>query len=692
MSPPDLQPAEKRKLQLKEWIKYDKIQSKSDLLASSSLKRSSTSSNSTSTKNSKKVCFDKNAVFMAACQAGDLTEVENLLASGQDINCCNTDGLTALHTACIDGNFQVSCFLVNNNADVNAKDNEGWSPLHAAAGSRDVKIVSYLIGKNANVEAINCDGELALDVADDDGCIQLLEKALIKNGNSSEDAKQNLRTIEEEKMLEHAKQLKSLNLKKPVTDPRKHPKTKATMAHVACAKGYIRVLKVLLQEVGLDIEAKDIDGWTPLHAAAHWEEAEAVEVLYQLGANFLAENNSRQLPVDILPVEDDYCRPNPVYQLVQNYTVEAKRKKMEKDELTKKKTADKKRLEEEKKLAMKEEEKRKFQQSKHVKIKDEDDESRRTSKVMVPKTKNEAEVQRAVKAKRERQTRRATQGVTLDSLQKGKQLYHERQLSTGTSITPEKTSEPPEMSSTPTGYIPKSERNQKDHLAHTDSFGLTLKDPKLSSKKEKIESSKDAIVPDLNDSKSEVNQAEEVEKLKQEDEAKHRARNDANRKRRARSARNPTGIFGGALSHNIEDNAEDNAKSHVVVTEEKMLINSESRNSIINEIARKNSLEAGDRKKYSAGLDWKHKYETEKAAKEKLEKVMESVNQRLGKVLSNISVSSQNGVVHTAHRDIVKTLDLLELEVDGQSGEIRSLNMDRLALTRVLAKLRLLDN
>ena len=42
---------------------------------------------------------------------------------------------------------------------------------------------------------------------------------------------------------------------------------------------------------------------------------------------------------------------------------------------------------------------------------------------MVPKTKNEAEVQRAVKAKRERQTRRATQGVTLDSLQKGKQLY-----------------------------------------------------------------------------------------------------------------------------------------------------------------------------------------------------------------------------------------------------------------------------
>ena len=42
---------------------------------------------------------------------------------------------------------------------------------------------------------------------------------------------------------------------------------------------------------------------------------------------------------------------------------------------------------------------------------------------MVPTTKTEADVQRAVKARRERQTRRATQGVTLDSLQKGKQMY-----------------------------------------------------------------------------------------------------------------------------------------------------------------------------------------------------------------------------------------------------------------------------
>ena len=81
---------------------------------------------------------------------------------------------------------------------------------------------------------------------------------------------------------------------------------------------------------------QDSDGWTPLHAAAHWEQAEAVDLMYKLGANFLVENNSRQLPVDILPVEDEYCRPNKVFKLVQKYTDEAKRKLKEKEELEEK--------------------------------------------------------------------------------------------------------------------------------------------------------------------------------------------------------------------------------------------------------------------------------------------------------------------------------------------------------------------
>lgn len=35
--------------------------------------------------------------------------------------------------ACIDENFDMVKFLVENRADLNRQDNEGWTPLHAAA-------------------------------------------------------------------------------------------------------------------------------------------------------------------------------------------------------------------------------------------------------------------------------------------------------------------------------------------------------------------------------------------------------------------------------------------------------------------------------------------------------------------------------------------------------------------------------
>uniref|UniRef100_A0A3Q3VYI5 Uncharacterized protein n=1 Tax=Mola mola TaxID=94237 RepID=A0A3Q3VYI5_MOLML len=62
-----------------------------------------------------------------------------------------------------------------------------------------------------------------------------------------------------------------------------HPNTKATALHVASAKGYIEVLKVLLK-CGVDVDSRDIDGWTPLHAAAHWGQEEVCTLLARPGA------------------------------------------------------------------------------------------------------------------------------------------------------------------------------------------------------------------------------------------------------------------------------------------------------------------------------------------------------------------------------------------------------------------------
>lgn len=49
-------------------------------------------------------------------------------------------------------------------------------------------------------------------------------------------------------------------------------------------------VRVLLQ-AGADVDAKDVDGWTPLHAAAHWAEEEACQLLADNMCNMVAKNN-----------------------------------------------------------------------------------------------------------------------------------------------------------------------------------------------------------------------------------------------------------------------------------------------------------------------------------------------------------------------------------------------------------------
>uniref|UniRef100_A0A182T897 ANK_REP_REGION domain-containing protein n=1 Tax=Anopheles maculatus TaxID=74869 RepID=A0A182T897_9DIPT len=81
-----------------------------------------------------------------------------------------------------------------------------------------------------------------------------------------------------------------------------HPKTGATAIHVAAAKGYIGVLKLLLEGRG-DIDRQDVDGWTPLHAAAYWGQKEATQMLLNASADIDIQNYSGQLAIDI--AQDD---------------------------------------------------------------------------------------------------------------------------------------------------------------------------------------------------------------------------------------------------------------------------------------------------------------------------------------------------------------------------------------------------
>uniref|UniRef100_A0A8B9HTM6 Protein phosphatase 1 regulatory subunit n=2 Tax=Astyanax mexicanus TaxID=7994 RepID=A0A8B9HTM6_ASTMX len=189
-----------------------------------------------------KVKFDDGAVFLAACSSGDTEEVLRLLDRGADINYANVDGLTALHQACIDDNVDMVTFLVEHGACINQPDNEGWIPLHAAASCGYMDIAEYLISQGASVGVVNSEGETPLDIAEEEAMEELLQNE-----------------INRQEIRDNSGLLRDMHY-----------------TYILVGLG-----DKLLIQAGYDVNIKDYDGWTPLHAAAHWGKEEACRILVE---------------------------------------------------------------------------------------------------------------------------------------------------------------------------------------------------------------------------------------------------------------------------------------------------------------------------------------------------------------------------------------------------------------------------
>ncbi|CAI9541902.1 unnamed protein product [Staurois parvus] len=181
-------------------------------------------------------------------------------------------------------------FLVENGASINQPDNEGWIPLHAASSCGYVDIAEYLISQGANVGAVNSEGDTPLDIAEEEAMEELLQNEVNRLGIDVEAA----RKEEERIMLRDARQWLNSG---QISDVR-HAKSGGTALHVAAAKGYTEVLKLLIQ-AGYDINVKDYDGWAPLHAAAHWGKEEACRILVENLCEMDAVNKVGQTAFDV---------------------------------------------------------------------------------------------------------------------------------------------------------------------------------------------------------------------------------------------------------------------------------------------------------------------------------------------------------------------------------------------------------
>ena len=64
---------------------------------------------------------------------------------GVDLNARSARGMTPLHLAVLNNEFDITTYLLSKNVDVNASDATGGTPLHYAIQGRHVKIMEILL-------------------------------------------------------------------------------------------------------------------------------------------------------------------------------------------------------------------------------------------------------------------------------------------------------------------------------------------------------------------------------------------------------------------------------------------------------------------------------------------------------------------------------------------------------------------
>lgn len=240
--------------------------------------------------------FDPGLILLNCAATGDIEGVKKLLNQGVSPTVYNVDRITPLHQSCLENNIEITELLINAGCEIDSLDNELWTPLHAATSLSSFECVELLLRYGASHLRPNVDGQLPVDLCEDSELLEFMEMDMAKKGITLNDLEIS-RTSQETKFFNDVKHFieNGGNPNFQIID------NDATLLHVAAANGYVEVALYLLSK-NIKVDTQDIDGWTPLHAAAFWEEVDLIELLAAHAADFKIKTLCGELPIDL--VED----------------------------------------------------------------------------------------------------------------------------------------------------------------------------------------------------------------------------------------------------------------------------------------------------------------------------------------------------------------------------------------------------
>ena len=224
------------------------------------------------------------------------------------IGSINHHGMTALHKCVAEGSTQIAEELISRGADVNIGDKDQWTPLHAAAFIGDLDMVDLFVASNADLTKMNLDLQTCLDLTESKEVKEFLKEQFDRE-NITEEMLQELKGAPSAAMLSEAESLSVEELDKNRFD------NGATLLHIAASNGFNVVVDKLINK-GVNVEVRDEDGWTALHAAVYWAQESTIAKLLLGDASFNAETNTGE---DVLALAPDNLKER-IETMFTNYT------------------------------------------------------------------------------------------------------------------------------------------------------------------------------------------------------------------------------------------------------------------------------------------------------------------------------------------------------------------------------------
>lgn len=198
-----------------------------------------------------------------AVREGRKEIVAALIKAGASVKVAENNGVTPLHTAAFKGDKELVIYLVEGGADIDAITHKKDTPLYAACQQGNKEVAAYLINQGASINLAGNNGYTPLSIATEFGHNDLVAY-LIENGASATTA-----TID----VGH------------------------TPLHRAAEKGNRDAVR-LLQPHSL-VDARDKEGWSPLHLAACWGHTEIVKLLIDQYTCVDARGSNENTPLNL---------------------------------------------------------------------------------------------------------------------------------------------------------------------------------------------------------------------------------------------------------------------------------------------------------------------------------------------------------------------------------------------------------